>query len=149
MPCRICFASLAGSLAQAARKPWVKGFHAGSLVRPLLRMARYCNSAMQSAAFLALGHLMAYPAAQQVLCKVWNLIWTLNALQILLHCNPDTGLVLWAGMSSSVALYCKAVLLQLFAHETIITVYKHPVSLWGNITCQQWRACRMASIWRS
>ena len=68
--CRICFATLAGSLAQAARKPRVKGFHAESLVRPLLRMARYCNSAMQSAAFLALGHLMSYPAAQQVLCEV-------------------------------------------------------------------------------
>ena len=70
LECRICFASLAGSLAQAARKPRVKGFQAESLVRPLLRMARYCNSAMQSAAFLALGHLMSYPAAQQVLCEV-------------------------------------------------------------------------------
>ncbi len=37
-------------------------------------MARYCNSAMQSAAFLALGHLMSYPAAQQVLCEVRRLM---------------------------------------------------------------------------
>ncbi len=79
LACRICFASLAGSLAQAARKPRVKGFHAGSLVRPLLRMARYCNSAMQSAAFLALGHLMSYPAAQQVLCEVRIFHWTIDA----------------------------------------------------------------------
>lgn len=67
---RVCFATLVGALAQAARKPRLKAFRAEALVRPLLRMARYANSAMQSAAFLALGHLMAYPAAQQVLCEV-------------------------------------------------------------------------------
>ena len=70
MACRVCFASLVGALAQAARKPQVRGFHAETLVRPLLRMARYVNSAMQSTAFLALGHLMSYPAAQQVVCEV-------------------------------------------------------------------------------
>ena len=70
MACRVCFASLVGALAQAAHKPQVMGFHAETLVRPLLRMARYVNSAMQSAAFLALGHLMSYPAAQQVVCEV-------------------------------------------------------------------------------
>jgi hypothetical protein len=72
MVCRVCFASLVGALAQAARKPQVRGFHAETLVRPLLRMARYVNSEMQSAAFLALGHLMSYPAAQQVVCEVRN-----------------------------------------------------------------------------
>lgn len=71
--CRICYASLVGSLAQVARKPRVKTFHPESLIRPLLRMARYKESAMQSAAFLALGHLMSYPTAQQVLCEVSGL----------------------------------------------------------------------------
>ena len=70
MACRVCFASLVGALAQAAHKPQVRGFHAETLVRPLLRMARYVDSTMQSAAFLALGHLMSYPAAQQVVCEV-------------------------------------------------------------------------------
>ena len=48
----------------------LRAFHAEALVRPLLRMARYSNSTMQSAAFLALGNLMSYPAAQQCLCEV-------------------------------------------------------------------------------
>ena len=68
--CRVCFASLVSSAAQAARKPVLRAFHAEALVRPLLRMARYSNSTMQSAAFLALGNLMSYPAAQQCLCEV-------------------------------------------------------------------------------
>ena len=68
--CRVCFASLVSSVAQAARRPMLRAFHAEALVRPLLRMARYSNSTMQSAAFLALGNLMSYPAAQQCLCEV-------------------------------------------------------------------------------
>ena len=68
--CRVCFASLVSSVAQAARRPLLRAFHAEALVRPLLRMARYSNSTMQSAAFLALGNLMSYPVAQQCLCEV-------------------------------------------------------------------------------
>ena len=68
--CRVCFASLVSSVAQAARRPLLRAFHAEALVRPLLRMARYSNSTMQSAAFLGLGNLMSYPAAQQCLCEV-------------------------------------------------------------------------------
>ena len=71
--CRVCFASLVSSVAQAARRPLLRAFHAEVLVRPLLRMARYSNSTMQSAAFLALGNLMSYPAAQQCLCEV--ILW--------------------------------------------------------------------------
>ena len=51
-----------------------------------------------------------------------TLIWTPDAHHILLHCNLVTGPAVWAGVSSCVALSCKAVLLELFAHESIITV---------------------------
>ena len=132
--CRVCFASLAGSLAQAARRPRVKGFHAESLVRPLLRMARYCNSVMQSAAFLALGHLMSYPAAQQVLCEVSMVIRVLDAIHTLLRCTLVTGLALWIEQHYSVSfLTCKPPLLLWLAQQHMYqcAFSKHATCAWG------------------